>query len=147
MDKSGHLFLGIVLGGILIFLTHYYLGWFDFNIQNISLMIIIVYIYSLMADVDLKNSQIVWTFIPIGLIGSGIGYAMNNEIYLLAGLGLITITFIAAQFFPHRGFTHSIIFGIFVSIPWIYLSYEYFILAFLCFYSHLLGDEEYFKII
>jgi membrane-bound metal-dependent hydrolase YbcI (DUF457 family) len=97
--------------------------------------------------VDLKNSQIVWTFIPIGLIGSGIGYAMNNEIYLLAGLGLITITFIAAQFFPHRGFTHSIIFGIFVSIPWIYLSYEYFILAFLCFYSHLLGDEEYFKII
>jgi len=148
MNKAGHLFLGIVLGAILILLTHYYLGWFSFNnFIIIGILISIIYIYSLLSDVDSKSSTIVWTFIPLGLIISVAGYIMHNNLYLIGGIALIAITFIAAQFFPHRGFTHSILFGIAVSLPWLYLSKEYAILAFLCFYSHLLADKEYFKIV
>jgi hypothetical protein len=148
MDKTAHIFIGAALGTILIFITHFYLNWFDFNsLINIGLLIVIIYIYSLLADIDTRASQIVWTFIPIGLIAAVAGYTMNNNLYLLGGIGLIAITFIAAQFFPHRGFTHSILFGIAVSLPWIYLSYEYAILAFVCFYSHLAADEEFFKLV
>lgn len=148
MDKTGHLFIGAALGAILIFITHFYLHWFDFNsLINIGLLIVIIYIYSLLADIDTRASQIVWTFIPIGLVASIVGYTMNNNLYLLGGIGLIAITFIAAQFFPHRGFTHSILFGIAVSLPWIYLSYPYVILAFVCFYSHLAADEEFLKLV
>jgi hypothetical protein len=148
MDKGGHLFVGAVLGVILIVLTHYFLGWFDFSsLINIGLMIIVIYIYSLLADIDTKSGTIVWTFIPIGLVAAISGYTMNNQMFLIGGLGLIAITFLAAQFLPHRGFTHSILFGIAVSLPWIYFSYNYSVLAFLCFYSHLVADEEYFKLV
>jgi membrane-bound metal-dependent hydrolase YbcI (DUF457 family) len=148
MNKTGHLFLGTILGIILILITNYYLNWFDFtNLINIALLILIIYVYSLIPDIDTRASQIVWTFIPIGLILAFAGYILPNNLYLLGGLSLIAITFVSAQFFPHRGFTHSILFGIAVSLPWIYLSYEYAILAFLCFYSHLAADQEFFKLV
>jgi len=148
MDYKSHLFIGAGLGIILILLTHFYFSWYDFkNLINISILIVIIYIYSIISDVDTRASQIVWTFIPIGLIAALAGYTMNNQMYLLGGIGLIAVTFLAAQFLPHRGFTHSIVFGIAVSLPWIYFSYEYAILAFVCFYSHLIADEEFFKLV
>lgn len=148
MNKIGHLAVGILLGTILILLTHYYLNWFDFkSLVNIGFLIGIIYIYSLLPDVDMKNSAVTWTFIPMGLIAAIAGYVLNNQIYLLGGIALIAVTFIVAQFFPHRGFTHSILFGIAVSLPWIYLSYEYAILAFVCYYFHLIADSLYFKIV
>jgi len=148
MDKTAHLFIGLVLGVILILLTHYFLNWFDFNsLLNLGIMISIIYIYSLLADIDTRASQIVWTFIPLGLVVAIAGYSMNNQMLLIGGIALIGVTFIAAQFFPHRGFTHSILFGIAVSLPWIYLSYEYSLLALICYYSHLVADEEYFKLV
>lgn len=148
MEYKEHLFIGIGLGAIFVLLSHFYLHWFNFNnLINIGLLVGIIYIYSLLADVDAKSSKIVWTFIPIGLIAAIIGYVLNNQIYLLGGIALIAVTFIVAQFFPHRGFTHSILFGIAVSLPWIYLSYEYAILAFVCYYSHLMADKEFFKLV
>jgi len=148
MNKGGHLFVGIILGAILILATHFYLHWFDFTeLTSIGLMILIIYVYSLLADIDTKSGAIVWTFIPIGLIASITGYLIHNNLFLISGIGLIGVTFIAAQFFPHRGFTHSILFGVAASLLWIYISYEYSILAFICFYSHLAADGIWGKFI
>jgi len=145
MDYKEHLFLGTALGVILISLTHYFFNWFEFNLINIGFMFVIIYVYSLLSDVDTKAGTIVWTFIPLGLITIIYGYVYNNQIAFYGGVGLIAVTFLAAQFFPHRGFTHSILFGLCVSLPWIYLSWNYSILAFLCFYSHLAADSEFLK--
>jgi membrane-bound metal-dependent hydrolase YbcI (DUF457 family) len=148
MNKIGHLCLGIFFGVVLILLTHHYLGWFDFKtLVGIGLIVIIVYVYSLIPEIDMKNSAVTWTFIPIGIIASVTGYMTNNKLYLIGGLALLTITFLAAQFLPHRGFTHSIFFGIIVSLPWMYVSWDYVALAFVCFYSHLAADSEFFKIV
>lgn len=147
MDHKGHLFLGTASGTILILLTHYFYGWFLFTINNLGVMVGVIYVYSLLADVDTRASQIVWTFIPIGIIAVAGAYFLNNNLLMIGGISLLAITFIAAQFFPHRGFTHSIIFGIVVSLPWIYFSWNYSVLAFICYYSHLIADEEFFKII
>ena len=147
MEKSGHLFVGGALGIILILLTHYYLKWFEFNLYGLGLMVVIIYVYSLLSDGDSKSATIVWTFIPVGIIALILGYFLHNNTFLVFGIGLITITFLVAQFFPHRGFTHSILFGILVSLPWIYFYWQYSILAFVCFYSHLVADEIPFKIV
>jgi hypothetical protein len=147
MDKAGHIFVGGALGIIFILLTHYYLNWFPFTLINVGIMIVMIYIYSLLADIDSKSATIVWTFIPISIVALVVGYLLHYNIFLIFGISLITITFLAAQFLPHRGFTHSLLFGILVSLPWIYLSWHYSILAFICFYSHMLADQEYFKIV
>lgn len=148
MDKAGHLFVGGALGVILVLLTHYYLNWFPFTpLLNIAIIIVIIYIYSLLADIDTKSGTIVWTFIPISIIALIVGYSMNNKLFLVMGIALITITFLAAQFLPHRGFTHSLLFGIVVSLPWIYFSWHFSVLAFICYYSHLVADQEYFKLV
>jgi hypothetical protein len=147
LDKAGHLFVGGALGVILVLLTHYFLDWFPYNLLNFGTLIIILYVYSLLADIDTKSGTIVWTFLGVGIIILIAGYFFNNKIFLLFGIGLITITFLAAQFLPHRGFTHSILFGILVSLPWIYFSWHYSVLAFICFYSHLVADQEYFKLV
>jgi hypothetical protein len=146
MNKSAHIFFGTTLGVILILVTHYFFDWFKFDLYNIGLMVVIIYIYSLIEDLDLKNSAVTWTFIPIGIIAIIIGYSMTNNLFIIGGISLLTITFLVAQYMPHRGFTHSIIFGLAVSLPWIYVSWQYSVLAFVCFYSHLLGDKEPLKL-
>ena len=147
MDKAGHLFIGGALGIILVLLTHYYLDWFTFTLLDIGMIIVMIYIYSLLADIDSKSATVVWTFIPISIIALIVGYFMNNNIFMIFGISLLSVTFLAAQFFPHRGFTHSILFGILVSLPWIYFSWHYSVLTFVCYYSHLLADELWFKFI
>jgi membrane-bound metal-dependent hydrolase YbcI (DUF457 family) len=147
MNKLGHLLLGAISGLVLIMLTNLKFNWFNFDgIMSVVFIIIIIYIYSLLCDIDAKSSTIVWTFIPIGLAAAIFGFVMTNQVYLLCGIGLIAITFVAAQFLPHRGFAHSIIFGILVSSPLLYVSYEYAALGFICFYSHLCADGEFFKL-
>ena len=147
MDKSGHLYLGGALGVILILLTHYLYSWFPFTINNVGIMVAVIYVYSLLPDIDTRASTIVWTFIPIGIVAVAAAYFLNNNLMMIGGIGLLAVTFIAAQFFPHRGYTHSLLFGILVSLPWIYFSWNYSVLAFLCYYSHLAGDQEFFKLI
>ena len=145
MNKTEHLIIGVVVGVILILLTHYFLHWFDLSGFNFLILIFIIYIYSLLADIDHKNSTITWTFLFIAGIGIIYGMIIENNLYTLISVGLLVVTLLIAQFLPHRGFTHSILFGLLVSLPWIYLSYEYALLAFLCYYSHLAADEEWFK--
>lgn len=147
MNKLGHLFIGSVLGIALVLLTHYYLGWFTKDLLNVAIIIWVIYVYSLLPDIDSKSGSITWTFIAVAIVALISGYFLKNNIFLIFGIGLITITFLAAEFMPHRGFTHSILFGILVSFPWIYIDWHYSILSFVCFYSHLLADQEYFKII
>lgn len=146
MEKIGHLIIGSVLGIILILITYSH-NWFNIDLLNLGIIIIIIYVYSLLADIDTKSGTIVWTFFGIGIISLIIGYTTKDNPILLFGIILIALTFLAAGFFPHRGFTHSILFGVLVSLPWIYYSWHYSILAFICYYSHLVADQEYFKFI
>lgn len=139
--------MGSLFGVILIILTNYKYGWFDFkSLISILAVTIIIYIYSLLADVDCKSSTIVWTFIPLGLAAAIFGVGMHMYVYILCGIGLISITFFAAEFMPHRGFTHSILFGIIMSAPLYVLHHEFAVLAFVCFYSHLAADGLFIKL-
>jgi membrane-bound metal-dependent hydrolase YbcI (DUF457 family) len=148
MNKKGHLMVGLLVCSLFIFLANLLFDWYFFDIKSIAIYIIIILIYCLMPDIDSKSSTIVWFFIPLSIIGMAYGYYTQNNIIMISFFSLLVITFISASWMPHRGFIHSILFGIVVSAPLFYFfSYQESILGFIAFYSHLIADEEYFKII
>jgi hypothetical protein len=110
---------------------------------------IVILIYCLMPDVDTKSSSIIWwIFIPLSIIGMGYGYYISDNNIMIPSFVLLLITFVSAAWMPHRGFIHSLTFDFIVSAPLIYFfDYQVAILGFLCFYSHLAADEEFFKLI
>ena len=147
MNFKGHLITGFVVGILFIIITHLFFGWFDYNLKLVGIYIIIISIYCLLPDSDLRNSTISYVFIAISIIGMMIGYNYDDIKILYSSFTLLVVTFIAWNI-KHRGFIHSIVFNIIVSAPLIYFfSYEVAALAFICFYSHLIADKLYFKLI
>ena len=147
MNRGGHLLVGFIVGILFIFITHFFLGWFNYNFKDICIYIIIIALYCLIPDTDHRNSTISFVFIGMSIFGMSAGYYYNNNIVLFSFFTLLVITFIA-WIIGHRGFVHSILFGIIVSIPLMYFfSYQISILSFVCFYSHLVADEIPFKIV
>lgn len=74
------------------------------------------------------------------------GY-LFEDIFLVGGLVLFALTLIAVLFFPHRGFTHSILFGLIISAPLMLIHLSWAVIAFASFYSHLVLDGIFFKVI
>ena len=147
MNKTGHLLVGFAVGLLFIGATNYFFGWFGYDLKNIVIYLIIIALYCLIADADHRNSLISFIFVGVSIIGMIFGYNYNDKMILFSAFGLLIITFLA-WIIGHRGFVHSIIFGILVSAPLIYFfSYQVAALAFLCYYSHLAADECWFKII
>lgn len=146
MNKGGHLLVGFIVGILLILVTHFLLGWFELSLYLIVVYTAIIFIYSLLPDIDHRNSTITWIFIGLSIVGMLYGYFYNENIALFLSFILLALTFIAG-FVGHRGFIHSILFAIIVSFPLYYFfSYQVAILGAVCFYSHLVADKEYFKL-
>ena len=147
MNFKGHLITGFVIGILFIIMTHTFLGWFNYDFKSIGIYAVIISIYCLLPDSDLRNSTISYVFIAVSIIGMMMGYNYEDTKIMYSSFALLVVTFIAWNI-KHRGFIHSIIFNIIVSAPLIYFfSYEVAALAFICFYSHLAADEEYFKLV
>ena len=147
MNFKGHLTTGFVIGTLFILITHHFFNWFSYDVKSIIIYAIIIAVYCLLPDSDLRNSTISYVFIAVSIIGMIVGYNYDDIKILYSSFALLVVTFIAWNM-KHRGFIHSIVFNIIVSVPLIYfLSYEVAALAFICFYSHLVTDEEYFKLI
>jgi hypothetical protein len=149
MNKAGHLAVAFILCIIFIYITNLSLGWFDLHsIKYIFLYSIIICLFCLLPDIDSKSGTITWVFIGLSIMGMTIGFITNTNILTYSSLALLIFTYVAAEYMPHRGFIHSILFGIIVAGPVYYLfSYPEAALAFLAFYSHLAADGEFFKII
>jgi len=147
MNFKGHLITGFVTGILFILITHYFFDWFGYDLKSIGIYALIIFIYCLLPDSDLRNSTISYVFIAISIIGMIVGYNYDDTKILYSSFTLLVVTFIAWNM-KHRGFIHSISFNVIVSTPLIYFfSYQVAALAFICFYSHLIVDKEYFKLV
>jgi membrane-bound metal-dependent hydrolase YbcI (DUF457 family) len=147
MNKTWHLLIGFIVGILFIGLTNLTFGWFSQDLKSVITYVIIIAIYCLIADADHRNSFISFVFIGVSIIGMIFGYNYNDKMILFSSFGLLIVTFIA-WISGHRGFVHSILFGVLVSAPLIYFfSYQVAALAFLCYYSHLVVDNLWFKLI
>jgi len=155
MNKQGHWILGIILSFIFIMFTGYLeLDWFKFSISSIALFVGIVLFYSILPDIDHKAGTMTWFFIGIASVGMSFGVVQvvvgfgNPIMTLLVSLLLLVLTFISAQFMPHRGIIHTVQIGILSVIPLWYLfgNIGYCVLGYVAWHSHLLGDRYLFKV-
>lgn len=159
MNKKLHIIFAFLINLIFIYLMIYF-GFeaFDFKINfftviSISLVIII---YSLLPDIDHKNSTITWFFFAIGIMGLIIGLldnfydfkTINSTLVLIYSTLLLICTFAFPKYFGHRGLIHTIWVGLFAVIPlwFVFHSFVYCIIAYVSWYSHLMGDKLFFKI-
>lgn len=149
-----HLIVGfvfvIITIAILLFLNK--IGLELFKTREILIFTIpIVFLYSILADIDHKTSKITWIFLTIGIFMVVVGYAftflvkfinmLSLKLLLPSGIILLVVTFIGTRL-KHRGFTHSILVNIIVTIPLIFIHWFVALAGFLAFFSHLLIDKE-----
>ncbi len=157
MRKKNHAIFGFVLSFLFILLFGF-LKWdiFYFDLKNIILICGIIVFYSLLADIDHRGSTIVWFFLGLGLFGLLVGIMLllsnyteiNGIIIILLSFVLLVLTFVFPRVFSHRGIIHTIWVGFLAVIPlWIvFHNYGYCVIAYVSWYSHLLGDGFIFKI-
>jgi len=157
MNKKGHVILAAILSFAFILFTGYLnLAWFTFSFASVLIISGIIVFYSLLPDIDHKNSTMTWWFFGVGVLGLLVGIMELvfdiEKINPITIFGLSTIllvfTFLAANLFDHRGFIHSIPVGILSVLPlwFLFSNIAYCVLAYLAWHSHLLGDGLWFKI-
>ncbi|MEM3373987.1 MAG: metal-dependent hydrolase [Candidatus Woesearchaeota archaeon] len=149
MKSQTHILLNLIILLPLLYLI-YGLSFFQLNFLH---LFIAIYIFSNLPDIDNSKSKISKTFFVFYLILGFIG--INNLLKytlesILIGLVQITIAIILASYHfiiadnskKHRKFPHSFTFGIISSIIFgIFTSIEMALIAFFCFFLHLLFDN------
>lgn len=147
MNWRQHLTAGFIVGIIFFLLSWIFLGWFDISLLTILISILIILIYSLACDLDHPSGKLTWIFIGFSIIVLLLGVFLDNNFYLYFGLGLLVFTFICSQFFGHRKFIHSWSAGIIFCLPLYYFGWEFVLLGFISFLSHLVADKIPFKLV
>ena len=155
MDKRGHFILGIIFAFIVVML----MGWLNLNIitldfVSVAFIIGITLFYSILPDVDHKSGTMTWWFLGVATVGVLFGVLElmlkfgNPLAVLLCSALLLVFTFVATNFFEHRGIIHSIPVGMLSVVPiWFLLhNFAYCIFAYVAWHSHLVGDGYIFKI-
>ena len=151
MKKKTHIQFAALLVLIFILTLGYFnIELFKFDISSIFIMILLTVFYSILPDIDHKNSAITWLFFGIGVLGLVIGILelifkfnlVSPIIILILSTLLLSSTYIAGNIFSHRGFIHSIPVGILAVTPLYFLFHgmSYCYLAYVAWHSHLLGD-------
>lgn len=155
MKKKNHITLAAIF--VLIFIL--VLGYFEkdlilFTPNSIFLILVITIFYSLLPDMDHKNSTITWFFLGIGILGIVLGILetifsiklVNPVILIILSTLLLIATFVSVNFFDHRGFIHSIPVGLISVIPIYFIfGFGYSCLAYVAWHSHLVGDGFFLK--
>jgi len=158
MKKLGHIIFAFVLCFAFILVVGA-LGWelFSFSAKSIIVMVAIIFLYSLLPDIDHKNSTITWLFIGFSIIGLiwGLLVLLMKQDYtrglmlIVLGVTFLIAIYVCANYFKHRGFIHSLIVGLLAVLPLVFIFFfqvQYVIVGFISWYSHLLGDGFLFKI-
>jgi len=147
MDWKAHLTYGSIVGIIFFLCTWKFIGWFDLSLVTIITSILIIAIYSLLADCDHPISTITYTFFGFSIIVLLFGVFLKNDFYIYFGLAFLIFTFICAKFFKHRGPIHSLLAGAIFCLPLYFIGNEFALLAFISFWSHLWLDKIPFKFV
>jgi len=157
MKKRGHIIFAAILEFLFVYLT-IYLGfsWFDFTWKSIAIISAIIVVYSILPDIDHKNSTITWILFGIGIIGLIVGifeliFGLKKPEPLMVfviSTAILILTFVSGNFLKHRGIVHTIQVGLLASLPVYFLFHNILfpVLAYIAWHSHLIGDGLFFKI-
>lgn len=158
MNKRSHIIFGIILAIAFILLLWYLeLDLIKFSFSSVIILMGITIFYSLLPDIDHKNSTITWWFFGLGILGLIVGIidlkfnffdSVNSLMIIIFSTVLLAVTFISVQIFHHRGFTHSVPAGLIAVTPVFLLFHNIFfcIMAYVAWHSHLIADGYIFKL-
>ena len=146
MNYIGHLIFGTILGALFILITNNLFNWFSFSFLNLILYILIIFLFSLLPDIDHKIGKLTWIFLGLGIVGLIYGIFWDYKI-LIISIIFLALTFLAATQLNHRGITHGLIFGGLLALPlYFYFGLPEFLLALISFQSHIWGDGYLFRL-
>lgn len=132
-----HSIVGLITGAVCFFLLNV-LDFIEPTKTNILIAILYCIAYSLLPDIDYKNSIMKTTmrFFLISLIAL--------YIFLHEGYFVVVLVFILLfpSLFRHRGFIHSITAGVLFSLPLLFIGWQFCIIGFFSFLSHLMVDGK-----
>jgi hypothetical protein len=151
MKKRNHItFAAIFIVVFLIILGYFKIDLIKITPPSILILSIITVFYSLLPDIDHKNSTITWWFFGIGVLGLVLGMLelafnlpmINAWALMILSTMLLVFTYLAVNLFEHRGIIHSIPVGLLSVIPlfFIFNSFAYCLIGYIAWHSHLVGD-------
>lgn len=140
-DRNKHIIIGLIVLGILYYLNMTY-KWVEApaDFQSLSFLLGVGIVYSLLSDVDQPGSTIN-RYVTLGLVGVIIYSFYNVEhqkygIWSALLLGVLRIV-------GHRTIVHSVLGGVILSLPLLYLGKVYFIVGLVAFISHIIADNDF----
>ena len=151
MKKKNHItFAAIFVLVFILTLEYFNIHLFKFTADSIFIIALLTIFYSVLPDIDHKNSTITWWFFGLGVLGLVSGLLslaldlkfFNSWILIIVSTIILVATYLAVNLFSHRGFIHSIPVGLVSVIPLFFIFYDasYCIAAYVAWHSHLVGD-------
>lgn len=137
-DFKQHSILGLSIMTLLYLSLLYFKKMPPLNYMELTILGIIIILYSNMPDVDMPNS----TTSNIMLIAFGMFsiYSFLNEEKLLGVISILLIIFFRVV--HHRTLVHSLLFAVLFSIPLYFLGWIYFLTGFLSYAIHITSEGE-----
>jgi len=157
MKKTSHIIFAFFLCFVFVLLIGGLgLNWLNFTFNSLFIIPCIIIFYSLLPDIDHKSGTMTWFFLSVGILGVimgvlliilNFGLKFSLLVLIFSSLLLLT-TLVSANFLKHRGIVHSIPVALLSVVPLFFLlgNLSYCLVAFVSFYSHLVGDGYLFKI-
>jgi len=157
MKKKNHItFAGIFVVSFIIISGLLGFNLFEITVSSVFAIAIITLFYSLLPDIDHKNSTITWWFFGVGILGLVISVLelvfnfgiVNPILFIVLSTLLLAFTYVSVVVFKHRGVIHSVPVGILSVIPlfFVFHSFAYCLIGYVAWHSHLIGDGYLFKI-
>jgi len=107
------------------------------DVFSIASFVFIVLIYSLLPDIDIFTSKIFRIF----FFAAGVAIIVLALLGKTLGLIIIGGAMMFLTFQKHRKFVHSTIFGLAMSLPLLFLSWQHALVGLVCFVSHKIADS------
>lgn len=105
----------------------------------------ITVLYGLLPDIDTDKSRIHNLVVPLFLVAAmalaALYFAVQNTIFLVSFVVLV-VSVLVLKFLRHRGFTHTVRFGVLAALPLFALSHYFSLFALVAFLSHLVADMQ-----
>lgn len=135
---TNHLIAGSIITSLGFVILHFY-G--KFELKFLFLVPYIIFLSDI-SDIDIKKSKArkVFNLSVCGILLVLTFFAFLKNIYYFVFFIPILILFIIVHSLTHRKQSHTILFGIIVSLPLLYFSFYLFLVGFGSYLSHLTLD-------
>ncbi len=132
-----HILFAIIFSSIITYILYKY-NIYNLTTKELIIIAPILFIYSILPDIDISSSKISKIFRIISLLIIIITLYLN----IITLAIIITIILLILEFIKHRKFIHTITAAIILSLPLLYFNYVITIAAFIAYLSHLLLDRH-----